>query len=293
MERTGRARDEAVGAAGWEPGGGGAVQTTHPDLTFGPTGPSIVDVTDRRTQILDAAGRLIAQQGYAQTSVEDVIREARLSGKSHFYYHFKSKEELGYAVLGRQFERFAERGLAVLREPMIDPLERLALFIDALVGMQVARGCRGGSPFGSLAVEMADAHEGFRARIEVVFERWAGQLQSLFWEARPQLVDDVDTARLARFVIATLEGALLMSRVNRDGAALQGIAYDLKRFVAMHVRESGAFVGAPPAASPPSPGAPEGPRAVPDGEAATHQTQPADAPAMGARARRPQRSAVA
>jgi TetR/AcrR family transcriptional repressor of nem operon len=213
-------------------------------LTFGPLGPNILGVTDRRTQIVDAAAHLIGQRGFALTSVDDVIKEAQLSGKSHFYHYFKSKEELGYAVLGRQFERFAERGLAILREPMIDPLERLVLFIDTLVALQIARGCKGGSPFGSLAAELADAHEGFRSRIEVVFARWAAQLQSLLWEARPQLHDDVDTGRLSRFVIATLEGALLVSRVDRDAGALRDIAYDLKRFVAMHVREPSAVLGA-------------------------------------------------
>ncbi len=204
-------------------------------------------MNDRRTQIVDAAAHLIGQRGYAPTSVEDVIREAGLSGKSHFYHYFRSKEELGYAVLSRQFERFAERGLAILREPMIDPLERLALFIDTLVALQIARGFAGGSPFGSLAAELADAHEGFRKRIELVFARWSAQLQSLLWEARPQLHDEVDTGRLARFVIATLEGALLMSRVDRDPAALQGIAHDLRRFVAMHVREPSAALTAAPA----------------------------------------------
>jgi TetR/AcrR family transcriptional repressor of nem operon len=194
-------------------------------------------VSDRRTQILDAAAHLISERGYTLTSIDDVIREARLSGKSHFYHYFKSKEELGFAVLNRQFERFAERGLAILREPMIDPLERLHLFIDSLVVLQAERGCKGGSPFGSLAAEMADANEGFRKRIDVVFERWASQIQSLLWEARAQLNEDVDAARLSRFIIATLEGALLMSRVNRDIAVLQAIAADLKRFIAMHVRD--------------------------------------------------------
>jgi TetR/AcrR family transcriptional regulator, transcriptional repressor for nem operon len=193
--------------------------------------------TDRRTQILDAAATLISQRGYTATSIDDVIRESHLSGKSHFYHYFRSKEELGYEVLNRQFERFTERGLAILREPMIDPVERLGLFIDSLVAVQAARGCRGGSPFGSLAAELADAHEGFRARIDAVFERWAGQLQSLLWEGRAQLRADVDSARLARFVIATLEGAMLVSRVSRDVAALEGIAQDLKRFVGTHLRD--------------------------------------------------------
>ena len=215
-------------------------------LTIGPTGPRLVGVKDRRSEILDAAAHLITERGFQQTSIDDVIRSAKLSGKSHFYHYFKSKEELGYEVLNRQFERFAERGLAILREPMIDPLERLYLFIDTVVAAQLQRGFKGGSPFGNLAAEMADAHEGFRGRIEIVFERWSSQIQSLLWEARPQLAEGVDAARLARFIIAALEGALLMSRVQRDAESLRGIAQDLKRFVGMHVRE-GRTVGEPAA----------------------------------------------
>ncbi len=209
-------------------------------MQLGPIGPSLLRVNQRRSQILDAAAVLIGRQGYTATSVDDVIRESRLSGKSHFYHYFKSKEELGYEVLDRQFERFAERGLAILREPMIDPLERLYLFIDSLVAAHAERGCQGGSPFGTLASEMADQHEGFRLRIAHVFSRWSSQIQSLLWEARPQLNDDVDAVRLSRFVIAALEGALMMSRVKRDIALMEGIAEDLKRFIGTHLRASAA-----------------------------------------------------
>ncbi len=195
-------------------------------------------MSDRRSQILDAAAALIAEHGFTSTSVDDVIKGAKLSGKSHFYHYFKSKDELGYEVLNRQFERFSERGLAVLREPMIDPLERLNLFIDSVVALQAESGGRRGSPFGNLAAELADAHEGFRVRIEAVFERWASQIRSLLWEARPQLQDDVDAVRLSRFIIAALEGAVLMTRVKRDMAVLEGIAFDLKRFIAMHGRDA-------------------------------------------------------
>jgi TetR/AcrR family transcriptional repressor of nem operon len=120
---------------------------------------------------------------------------------------------------------------------MIDPLDRLGLFIDSLVTSMAARNCKGGSPFGNLAAEMADAHEGFRAKIDLVFERWASQIQSLLWEAKPRLVDGVDAARMSKFIIATLEGATLMSRVKKDIALMEGIAHDLKRFVYFHVRE--------------------------------------------------------
>ena len=197
-------------------------------------------MNDRRTRIVEAATDLICRDGFQQTSVDDVIREAGLCGKAHFYHYFKSKEELGYAVVQHRFEQFAEEGLSILRDPMVDPLERLDRFIDAEVASQAEQDCRGGCPFGNLVTEMADAHEGFRQRLATVFERWAGQLQSVLWEARPQLRDDADIARMARFIIATLEGGLLMSRVTRDVTHMEAIAGDLKRFIAAQRRETPA-----------------------------------------------------
>src|SRR3989442_8066415 len=51
-----------------------------------------------REAILEAASRLIHVHGYNHTSLDDVLRESNV-GKGNFYYHFKSKEELGYAIL--------------------------------------------------------------------------------------------------------------------------------------------------------------------------------------------------
>ncbi|HEX6537436.1 MAG TPA: TetR/AcrR family transcriptional regulator [Gemmatimonadaceae bacterium] len=193
---------------------------------------------DRRSQIVQAAITVMGRQGFSQTSVDDVIREAGLCGKAHFYHYFRSKEELGYEVLRRQFELFAERGLAILRDPMLDPMARLDRFIDDLVRRHAAsNGCRAAGPCGALVTEMADHHDGFRRHADLLFERWTAQLQALLWEARPQLVDGVDTERLARFIVATLEGALFMSRVKQEVSVLEGIAADLKRFVASHLRE--------------------------------------------------------
>ena len=198
-------------------------------------------VPSRRTAILDAAARLINQQGFSHTSVDELITAAGLSGKSHFYHYFKSKDELGYEVLERQFSRFAERGLAILREPMIEPFDRLTLFIDTLVALQRERDGRNGSPFGNLAGELADSHEGFRLRLDRVFDEWSGQLQLLLWELRSQLKEDVDAARLSRFIVAALEGGMLMTRVKRDAAVMDGIGEDLKRFIATYLRDGEAW----------------------------------------------------
>lgn len=189
-------------------------------------------------QILDAAAALITERGFQQTSVDDLIECAGLSGKSHFYHYFKSKEELGYEVLGRQFDLVADKGLTILREPTLDPIARLNLFIDSIVAVYAEKETRCGSPFGLLATEMAEKDEGFRLRIAQVFRGWSSQIQSLFEELGDQLTDDADPQRLARFVIATLEGATQMARMKRDVSIIHGVAVDLKRFIAGNVRST-------------------------------------------------------
>lgn len=195
-------------------------------------------MSQKRFQILDAAAELIAEKGFVQTSVDDVIAKAGLSGKSHFYHYFKSKEALGHEVLARQFDVLADRGLAILREPSLDPLERLNVFIDSVVAMQAERGGKSGSPFGALATEMAAKDEGFRVRIARVFRSWTDEIAGLLGQVKDRLEEDADPNRLARFIVATLEGATTMARMKRDVSLMHGVAADLKRFVAGHVRRS-------------------------------------------------------
>lgn len=204
----------------------------------------MISMKDRRTQIVEAASTVMRRQGFAETSIDEVIRESGLCGKGHFYHYFKSKEELGYAVLKLQFDSFAERGLAALREPTVEPLDRLAHFIDAVVTRHSPDGCAAGTPCGALATEMASQHEGFRQLVDALFERWANQIEAVLWEARPRLNEDADTARLARFIVATLEGAWFMSRVKGDAASAAGIATELKRSIRSYARDREPAVAA-------------------------------------------------
>ena len=207
-------------------------------MIIGLTSPILESVSQKRFQILDAAAELIAEKGFVQTSVDDVIAKAGLSGKSHFYHYFKSKEALGHEVLARQFDVLADRGLAILREPSLDPLERLNVFIDSVVAMQAERGGKSGSPFGALATEMAAKDEGFRVRIARVFRSWTDEIAGLLGQVKDRLEEDADPNRLARFIVATLEGATTMARMKRDVSLMHGVAADLKRFVAGHVRRN-------------------------------------------------------
>ena len=129
-----------------------------------------------RDQILDAASRLIYLRGYHCTSLDDVLRESGV-GKGNFYYYFRSKEELGFAIIDRLVHGFAERTLEpAFADAHADPVAQIHDFLDRLLENQRQRKCVGGCPMGNLASELSDVHEGFRQRLAGIFLRWRARL---------------------------------------------------------------------------------------------------------------------
>ena len=189
-----------------------------------------------KDQILDVASRLISVKGYHCTSLDDVLRESDV-GKGNFYYYFKSKEELGYAILDRIVQGFIERTLGPsLGDPSLSPLERIHRFFDRILESQRQRNCVGGCPMGNLAAELSDVHEGFRQRLAEVFTLWRESLSRALSQAqaRGELSDRAEPARVAHFVVAALEGAILMTKVTKDIGVMKQCIAELKAYLALY-----------------------------------------------------------
>src|SRR5256885_10659822 len=140
------------------------------------SGVRVRDGRSTREAILEAATRLIHVHGYNHTALDDVLRESGV-GKGNFYYHFKSKEELGYAILDQIIASFLERTLEpCFADPEGRALTQIRCFLDRVLEAQRERNCVGGCPLGNLASELSDVHEGFRARLASVFAAWRGRL---------------------------------------------------------------------------------------------------------------------
>lgn len=191
-----------------------------------------------REQILTVATRLMAVRGYHRTALDDVLRESG-TGKGNFYHYFHSKEELGYAILDRLVQRFTERVLIpIFGDSRRPPLAQVEAFFEELLAAQRARNCVGGCPIGNLATELADAHEGFRQRLAGVFDGWRQHLAGALSRARAEgtLRPDVDPDRLARFLVAALEGAILLTKVQKDIGVFEHCLAELRRHLALYRR---------------------------------------------------------
>lgn len=189
-----------------------------------------------RDQILDAATRLIHLQGYHCTSLDDVLRESGV-GKGNFYYHFRSKEELGYAIIDRLVSGFLERTLGpAFADPDADPVKQIDAFLDRVLGSQRQRNCVGGCPMGNLASELSDVHEGFRKRLAEVFLQWRATLARALARGRAsgRLGPACDPDGAAHFLVAGLEGAILMSKLTKDITVLERCVDELKRHMTLY-----------------------------------------------------------
>ena len=187
-----------------------------------------------RDAIIGAAARIMQIKGYHATSLDDVLRESDV-GKGSFYHHFKSKEELGHALLDRIITSFVARTLdPCFSDPARSPLAQIQCFLDRIVELQRECNCVGGCALGNLASELSDVHEGFRARLAEVFSAWRARLTQALDQARRrrEVREDCLPEPVAHFLVASLEGAILMAKVTKDIRVMEQCVGEIKRYLA-------------------------------------------------------------
>ena len=60
----------------------------------------VKEAAERKNEILDAAEELFAARGYEETSTGDILDRVGIA-RGTLYYHFRSKEEILDALIGR------------------------------------------------------------------------------------------------------------------------------------------------------------------------------------------------
>ncbi|MCX5873354.1 MAG: TetR/AcrR family transcriptional regulator [Deltaproteobacteria bacterium] len=97
---------------------------------------------ETRDRIIRAARHLFHDRGYTNTSIEDICSESGVR-RGNLYFYFSSKEVLAYAAIDDALRRefpFIERATA----GETNPLGKIDLMLDGMVGYVIDRGCTGG-----------------------------------------------------------------------------------------------------------------------------------------------------
>jgi len=169
---------------------------------------------NNKEKILRVAYKLIYEKGYEDTSVDEIITKAGVS-KSNFYYHFKTKQDLGLSVLELRIDTYVKEILGnTLLNSQLNPLERLDSFYTKVIAVHQDNKCRFGCPFGNLAAELSAKNSIFRKRLEDFFIYWQGQIEDCLREgiSLGQFSDRFSPEIFSEIILSHLQGAVLMSK---------------------------------------------------------------------------------
>ncbi len=176
-----------------------------------------------REKILESAYKLFHTQGYNQTSVDDILNASGV-GKSNFYYHFKSKEDLGLIVLNLRISNYENDVLLkTLGNSGLKPSRKLKKFYKAVESIHLKSQCETGCPFGNLALEMSNSNENFRTVLSDFFNSWRDAILDCIREGvkSGEFRSDLPAKSIADLVLSHLHGAILMVKTHRSISPLK------------------------------------------------------------------------
>ncbi len=193
-----------------------------------------------RRRIIGHATQLVHSQGLKNTTIDDIVEAAGIT-KGSFYFHFTSKEELGYAVIDNAAAYVLDDLARIARDPSLPAPRRLEAMLDVVGTAVEENDCTKGCILGNLALEMSDLHEGYRHKLAEVFDGWVLLFQQVLEEMQRegQMSKGLDAAGFARHTIVVLEGGIMLSKVKRDPAPLRAETDRLLRELEAHRKKEG------------------------------------------------------
>jgi len=168
-----------------------------------------------RDRLIDAAMNLFWEKGYANTSMSDLLTAAKANSGS-FYHFFNSKEDLLLAVLDKYFTLLHPAMLGPAWEGVDDPIERIFALLARYRMLILATDCTYGCPIGRLALEIGPEQQEVHRLLAKNFDGWTAAVQGCLEQAADRLPRDIDRERLSGFVLAVMEGGVMLSRSHRD-----------------------------------------------------------------------------
>src|SRR6202030_590228 len=167
-----------------------------------------------RQEIIRKEGPIFNRRGYSGAALSDLMRATGLE-KGGIYRHFESKEELA----GDAFEH----AWKVAMDARFKGTEEIPNTVDRL--KQIVRNFRdrraglvpGGCPLLNTDIDSDHGNPELRAKARRALSWWLDRLISIAEEGRKrgEFRSDVDSAKLATLIASTLEGSLMVSRLQR------------------------------------------------------------------------------
>lgn len=180
--------------------------------------------SDKKERLIHAAMRLFYCRGFAATSLADLAEESGVP-VGNVYYYFKTKEQLGEAVIGAYREMIEAWHALAARES--SPQQRLKVWLE-----QYSKMCVGlmdwGCPFGRLLVDFKQQSGGLgdlAADLYIVILAWVEQQFSAYPCPHPE------AKRRAQTLVSRAQGLSILSVILEDKSTILQRFAELETYI--------------------------------------------------------------
>ena len=189
---------------------------------------------ETRQRIVAEAAKLFTQRGFEGGSMSDLMEATGLE-KGGIYRHFSDKEEIAAAAFDHAWQAAIDARMNDL-DVIPNSVDRLKQFVRNFVEKRSS--VPGGCPLLNTAVDADDGNPVLRERALNALRAWRKRLSAIIRGGieRKEIRRGVDPRKLGTLVISTLEGALMISRLERHNEALVGAQSYLENYLEKEVR---------------------------------------------------------
>jgi AcrR family transcriptional regulator len=172
-----------------------------------------------RQRIVAAAAPIFNQRGFAGCSMQDVMEVTGLE-KGGLYRHFASKEELAAEAFKYALEQIVKTRTGDLGH-IEGSVEKLRYVVERFV--EAPSPLPGGCPLMNTAIDADDGNPVLRELAAEAIHDWKARLAKIVEDGRRdnEIRKRVEPRSVANNIVATLEGALMISRIEGSRSALK------------------------------------------------------------------------
>lgn len=177
--------------------------------------------TNTKERIVEAGSSAIAAKSFNGCGLKEILDSAEVP-KGSFYHYFKSKEDLGVAVIEESAAAHAEFIREQLSDRQLSPLKRVQGMFGAMRDYYVENGPMRECVIAKLALEVAQLSEPMRLAIKYAYDNWSAQIARALVEAQAagELSENQDPNELANVLVNAWEGCTLRMQIDRNTQAL-------------------------------------------------------------------------
>ncbi|HNP18274.1 MAG TPA: TetR/AcrR family transcriptional regulator [Fulvivirga sp.] len=195
-----------------------------------------MDELSTRERIIESSAALFNTYGYHACSLSHIMEATGLK-KGGIYNHFKNKDEIAVEAFNHNYQRVLRRFRETL-DKVSTPTEKILAVVDVFVSFiddPMVQG--GGCPIFNTAIDSTNTHPALKekARESIIILRNYIEIKLKEGISAGEVKSDVNIKQMATVIIATLEGAIVLSRVDGNKDSVEVTAEHMKKFITQSI----------------------------------------------------------